>query len=383
MCGIVGYIGEKSAKEILVSGLKNLEYRGYDSSGIALKNNDNIKVVKSVGKIKNLEEKLEKENLDLYKIGIAHTRWATHGEANLVNAHPHTVGKVTIVHKGIIENAKELKDELISLGVNFNSETDTEVIAALINKYLENDIIKTLTKVMSILKGSYALGIMIEEVVDKIYVAKKDSPLVIGIGEGENFFASDITAINMFTNKFVFLDDYDIAEVKKENIKFYKDCKKVEKEVNTINIDVNSKSSMYDFDNVAYVYNNIYKRLCNKHCQEVTQKGFCDMIGIEKQTLYNWSDGNRSSSNFFDLHEKIMQDNEESLFNLMKDRRNNPMKYLPKLNKVHAWNMPGVREVSRHVINDAASLPKLGENVEQLEYSPPLQLSEKDTQFNE
>ena len=242
MCGIVGYIGEKSAKEILVSGLKNLEYRGYDSSGIALKDHDNIEVIKSVGKIKKLEEKLEKENLDLYKIGIAHTRWATHGEANLVNAHPHTVGKVTIVHNGIIENAKELKDELISQGVNFNSETDTEVIAALINKYLENDIIKTLTKVMSILKGSYALGIMIEEVVDKIYVAKKDSPLVIGIGEGENFFASDITAINMFTNKFVFLDDYDIAEVEKENIKFYKDCKKVEKEVNTINIDVNSKS---------------------------------------------------------------------------------------------------------------------------------------------
>ena len=242
MCGIVGYIGDKKAKEILVSGLKNLEYRGYDSSGIALKNNDNIKVVKSVGKIKNLEEKLEKENLDLYKIGIAHTRWATHGEANLVNAHPHTVGKVTIVHNGIIENAKELKDELISQGVKFNSETDTEVIAALINKYLENDIIKTLTKVMSILKGSYALGIMIEKVADKIYVAKKDSPLVIGIGEGENFFASDITAINMFTNKFVFLDDYDIAEVEKENIKFYKDCKKVEKEVNTINIDVNSKS---------------------------------------------------------------------------------------------------------------------------------------------
>ena len=242
MCGIVGYIGDKKAKEILVSGLKNLEYRGYDSSGIALKDHDNIKVIKSVGKIKNLEEKLEKENLDLYKTGIAHTRWATHGEANLVNAHPHTVGKVTIVHNGIIENAKELKDELISQGVNFNSETDTEVIAALINKYLENDIIKTLTKVMSILKGSYALGIMIEEVVDKIYVAKKDSPLVIGIGEGENFFASDITAINMFTNKFVFLDDYDIAEVEKENIKFYKDCKKVEKEVNTINIDVNSKS---------------------------------------------------------------------------------------------------------------------------------------------
>ena len=241
MCGIVGYIGEKSAKEILVSGLKNLEYRGYDSSGIAFKKSDHVEVIKSVGKIKDLEEKLIKENLDMYKIGIAHTRWATHGEANLVNSHPHTVGKVTIVHNGIIENAKELKEELISQGVKFISETDTEIIAALINKYLESDIIKTLTKVMSILKGSYALGIIIEDV-DKIYVVKKDSPLVIGIGEGENFFASDITAINMFTNKFVFLDDYDIAEVEKENIKFYKDCKKVEKEVNTINIDVNSKS---------------------------------------------------------------------------------------------------------------------------------------------
>ena len=241
MCGIVGYIGEKSAKEILVSGLKNLEYRGYDSSGIAFKKSDHVEVIKSVGKIKNLEEKLEKENLDLYKIGIAHTRWATHGEANLVNSHPHTVGKVTIVHNGIIENAKELKEELISQGVKFISETDTEIIAALINKYLESDIIKTLTKVMSILKGSYALGIIIEDV-DKIYVVKKDSPLVIGIGEGENFFASDITAINMFTNKFVFLNDYDIAEVTKENIKFYKDCKKIEKEVNTINMDVNSKS---------------------------------------------------------------------------------------------------------------------------------------------
>ena len=149
------------------------------------------------------------------------------------------------------------------------------------------------------------------------------------------------------------------------------------------NLDVNCKSSVYDFDNVVYVYNNIYKRLCNKHCQEVTQKGFCDMIGIEKQTLYNWSDGNRSSSNFFDLQEKIMQDNEESLFNLMKDRRNNPMKYLPKLNKVHSWNMPGVRESGRRAINDVANLPKLGETVTQLNNSPPLQLSEKYTQFNE
>lgn len=241
MCGIVGYVGEDSAKDILLTGLKNLEYRGYDSSGIAFKDN-NIKIIKSVGKIKNLEDKLENEDVDNYKMGIAHTRWATHGEANLVNAHPHTVGKVTLVHNGIIENAKELKDELISEGVNFNSETDTEVIAALINKYLESDVIKTISKVMEILKGSYALGIIIEDINDKIYIAKKDSPLVVGVSDKGNLFASDITAINMFTNKFIFLDDNDIAEVTKDSVLFYKDCKKQEKSVNTINIDVNSKS---------------------------------------------------------------------------------------------------------------------------------------------
>nr|DAJ12241.1 MAG TPA: DNA-packaging protein [Bacteriophage sp.] len=149
------------------------------------------------------------------------------------------------------------------------------------------------------------------------------------------------------------------------------------------NLDVNCKSSVYDFDNVVYVYNNIYKRLCNKHCQEVTQKGFCDMIGIDPQTLYNWSNSNCSSSARFDLHQKIMQDNEESLFNLMKDRRNNPMKYLPKLNKVHSWNMPGVRDANTRKAIDYANIPKLNENTTQLEYSPPLQLSENDTQFNE
>lgn len=241
MCGIVGYVGEESAKDILLTGLKNLEYRGYDSSGIAFKDN-NIKIIKSVGKIKNLEDKLKNEYVDNYKIGIAHTRWATHGEANLVNAHPHTVGSVTLVHNGIIENAKELKDKLINEGVNFNSDTDTEVIAALINKYLDDDIIKTISKVMGILKGSYALGIIIEGVNDKIYIAKKDSPLVVGVSDKGNLFASDITAINMFTNKFIFLDENDIAEVTKDNVLFYSNGKICEKSVNTINIDVNSKS---------------------------------------------------------------------------------------------------------------------------------------------
>ncbi len=242
MCGIVGYVGNKKAIDVLISGLKNLEYRGYDSSGVALIDTNSIEIIKSVGKIKNLEDKLKDKNLDKFNIGLAHTRWATHGEASLVNAHPHTIGNIVIVHNGIIENAKELKNELINEGIEFNSETDTEVVAALINKYLENDIIKTISKVMNTIKGSYALGIMVKGINDKLYVAKKDSPLVIGIGEDENFFASDICAINMYTNKFVFLDDYDIAEISKNSVNYYSNGNKVDKKVDTIDIDLNSKS---------------------------------------------------------------------------------------------------------------------------------------------
>ena len=134
MCGIIGYIGEKHPKEILLNGLKNLEYRGYDSAGIALKNNDEIQIIKSIGKISNLEEKINNEKLIDCNLGIAHTRWATHGIPSEENAHPHKVGKITLVHNGIIENASELRDELKKEGVSFNSQTDTEVIAALINK---------------------------------------------------------------------------------------------------------------------------------------------------------------------------------------------------------------------------------------------------------
>ena len=240
MCGIVGYVGTNSTKKILIEGLKSLEYRGYDSSGIALKNNKEIKLYKSVGKIVNLEEKIKNENFENFGLGIAHTRWATHGEANEVNAHPHIQGKVTIVHNGIIENYKELKEQLVKEGITFNSETDTEVVAALLNKYLEKDIIKTINKVMKLLKGSYALGILIDDS-DKIYVAKKDSPLVIGLGKNENFFASDITAINIYTNKFIFLNDYEVAEISKENVILYKNGNKIEQKVDTINIDINSK----------------------------------------------------------------------------------------------------------------------------------------------
>lgn len=235
MCGIVGYIGKQNPIDILITGLKNLEYRGYDSAGIAIKSNDNLQIIKSVGKISNLEEKIKKEKLLESNMGIAHTRWATHGIPNEVNAHPHRVGKVTLVHNGIIENFEELRKKLQEEKIVFNSETDTEVVAALINKYLENDPIEAIEKALQEVKGSYGLGIMIDGI-DNIYAVRKDSPLIIGIGEKEYFLASDITAIINYTNKYILLDTNEIVELSKENINIIKDGKKIEKKILTANI---------------------------------------------------------------------------------------------------------------------------------------------------
>ena len=241
MCGIVGYNGNNKAVDVLLTGLKNLEYRGYDSAGIALVDND-INIIKSVGRIKNLEDKINLDEVNQYKSGIAHTRWATHGEVNEDNAHPHRVGNITIVHNGIIENADILREELISEGYKFNSNTDTEVVAALLDYNLEEDFLKTIDKTMSKLKGSYALGIVNENNLDKIYVVKKDSPLVIGIGEEENYFASDICAINSYTNKFIFLNECDVAVISKDNVDVYNNLEKQERKVDTIVVDAESKS---------------------------------------------------------------------------------------------------------------------------------------------
>ena len=167
MCGIVGYVGEKHPKDILINGLKKLEYRGYDSSGIALKSKKDIQIIKSVGKIIDLESKINLIKLVNSNIGIAHTRWATHGEANEINAHPHHIGKVTLVHNGIIENAAELKKELIKEGVEFRSDTDTEVACAILNKFYDGDPVRAIEKAISILKGSYAFGIIFEDI-DKL-----------------------------------------------------------------------------------------------------------------------------------------------------------------------------------------------------------------------
>lgn len=240
MCGIIGYIGEKNPVEVLINGLKSLEYRGYDSAGIALKEKDEIEVIKSVGKIVNLEEKLKNQELISSHLGIAHTRWATHGKPSEKNAHPHTVGNVTLVHNGIIENAEELREKLKKEGVTFNSETDTEVITALINKYYENDPVEAINKALDEVKGSYALGILFQGS-DDLYAVRKDSPLIVGLGKNENFIASDIAAIIDYTNKYLLLEEREIAHITKNKVTITKDGKTVEKEVQTTNMERDAK----------------------------------------------------------------------------------------------------------------------------------------------
>lgn len=240
MCGIIGYIGTKSPIETLINGLKCLEYRGYDSAGIALKEKDQIEVIKSVGKIVNLEEKIKNKELIPSHLGIAHTRWATHGKPSEKNAHPHTVGNVTLVHNGIIENAEELREKLKKEGVTFNSETDTEVITALINKYYENDPVEAINKALDEVKGSYALGILFQGS-DDLYAVRKDSPLIVGLGKDENFIASDIAAIIDYTNKYLLLEEREIAHITKDKVTITKDGKTVEKEVQTTNMERDAK----------------------------------------------------------------------------------------------------------------------------------------------
>ena len=226
MCGIVGYVGEKRPVDILISGLKALEYRGYDSAGIALKNNNDLQIIKSVGKIEKLEEKIKKSKLITANLGIAHTRWATHGEPNENNAHPHKVGDVTLVHNGIIENSSLIKEKLINEGISFKGETDTEVAAALINYYYDGDEVMAIEKAMKELKGSYAFGIVFSSS-DKLYAVRKGSPLIIGLSDSGNFIASDIMAIIGYTNKYVLLNEDEIAIISDKNVDILKNEKKV------------------------------------------------------------------------------------------------------------------------------------------------------------
>ncbi len=233
MCGIVGYAGKTNVIKNIMTGLKSLEYRGYDSSGIAyLDKNNNIKIYKKVGQIKNLDQILNYE--DEANLGISHTRWATHGGVTDTNAHPHNQGKITLVHNGIIENYEELKKELEKEGYNFKSSTDSEVAAALIDKlYKKNkDMLKTLVILKDKLKGSYAFNIINSDIPNKIYGIRKDVPLIVGVSDHGNMFASDIPAILHVTNKYIVLNNNEIVELEQDNIKYYNsEGKEITKEV--------------------------------------------------------------------------------------------------------------------------------------------------------
>ena len=239
MCGIIGYIGKKSLEEVLIEGLKNLEYRGYDSSGIALQNFNDVQIIKSTGKIKELEKKLQEINLINSNIGIAHTRWATHGNPNIENAHPHQVGNITLVHNGIIENANELRQKLTKEGVKFKSQTDTEVLCALINFYYKNDISSAIKKALKELKGSYALAILVKKD-ESIYAIKKDSPLIVGIDKAGYFIASDISAIIKYTNKYIVLEENELVKLSQNDYVITKNNKIIKKSIQSTEIDFES-----------------------------------------------------------------------------------------------------------------------------------------------
>ena len=237
MCGIIGYIGKKTKIEkTLIDSLKTLEYRGYDSAGIAYVT-DKVNIIKSKGKILSLEEKIDKEQEGI--IGLAHTRWATHGEANDINSHPHKVGKVTIVHNGIIENYMELKKLLQKEGYEFKSETDTEVACAVLdylkNKNLWNNL-EIIKEFSSYVKGSYALGIIFDDELDTLYATRHDSPLILGLGKEETLIASDIAAIIKFTKEYVLLDNNDIVKLTNEKREIYNSSLElINKDIQTVN----------------------------------------------------------------------------------------------------------------------------------------------------
>ncbi len=232
MCGIIGYIGHDLCIPKIINGLEALEYRGYDSAGIAYIENNKIKVLKEKGKIINLKKLLDfNTNTNL---GIAHTRWATHGEASKANAHPHSVGKFTIVHNGIIENYSELKEELIKKGYTFKSETDTEVACASIDDlYKEKkDILKSLNAATKIFRGSYALGVICADEPNTLYAIRNTSPLIVATSQDGNFIASDVPAILKYTNKYFLLDDFEIAKITVDDITIYnKNLRVVNKDI--------------------------------------------------------------------------------------------------------------------------------------------------------
>ena len=221
MCGIVGYVGKRSAQDVLLDGLEKLEYRGYDSAGVALALDGGIRVVKSKGRLTQLRQKLAAQALAQSFCGIGHTRWATHGEPSDVNSHPHSTPRVSIVHNGIIENYGILKERLMAKGDTFESETDTEVLVKLIDSCYAGDPLRALQEALAKVRGSYALAVLFRDRPDTIFAVKRESPLIVGWGEGENFVASDIPALLKYTRRYSVLEEGDMAVCTAEGIRFY------------------------------------------------------------------------------------------------------------------------------------------------------------------
>lgn len=251
MCGIVGYVGEREAIEVLVNGLSKLEYRGYDSAGVAVIEDKQIKVKKCKGRLKNLEAKLKEKPL-MGNIGMGHTRWATHGEPSDINSHPHSNETITIsvVHNGIIENYAQLKQWLKDKGYKFSSETDTEVIPNLLDYYYAGDLLDAVIKVTSKLEGSYAIGVMCNNEPDKVVAVRKDSPLIVGVGKDEYFIASDIPAILNYTRDVYYLDDKEFVVLDKKGVNIYSEDREViNKDISHItwSVDAAEKDGYEDF----------------------------------------------------------------------------------------------------------------------------------------
>lgn len=238
MCGIVGYVGKRNAQDVLLDGLEKLEYRGYDSAGVALALEGGIRVVKSKGRLAELRKRLAVEALARSGCGIGHTRWATHGEPSDVNSHPHSTPRVSIVHNGIIENYGVLKERLMAKGHTFESETDTEVLVKLIDSCYEGEPLKALRAALAMVRGSYALAVLFRDFPDTLFAVKRESPLIVGWGEEENFIASDIPALLKYTRRYSVLEEGDMAVVNADGIRFYNEfAEPVEREVLTANWD--------------------------------------------------------------------------------------------------------------------------------------------------
>lgn len=239
MCGIVGYIGKRNASEVLIDGLRKLEYRGYDSAGIAVFEEEGIKVVKAKGRLDDLEEKMNLVGKPKGSCGIGHTRWATHGEPSDVNSHPHGNSRITLVHNGIIENYLELKERLAAKNYLFESQTDTEVVAKLLDYYYDGNPFETVRKVIENVKGSYAFGIMFADFPNQIFAVRKDSPMIVGLGEGENFIASDVPAILKYTKDYYLIDEDEIVVLEEGGAKIYNlDHELIEKQRHTATWDI-------------------------------------------------------------------------------------------------------------------------------------------------